>query len=125
MFGFDLADWSGLRDALDKCDLSPSESTDVNTDWERWRDLFLEVAAEFIPHKTFKRRNSPSWVDGEVKRLLSKKDSCRKRAKSSSCPKLWEKFRNLRRRAKSLLKSKRTQYFQSLPSMLKWNSKKF
>ena len=125
VFNFDRADWSGLRDALDKCDLSPSESTDVNTDWERWRDLFLEVAAEFIPRKTFKRRNSPPWVDGEVKRLLSKKDSCRKKAKSSSCPKLWEKFRNLRRRAKSLLKSKRTQYFQSLPSMLKWNSKKF
>ena len=124
VFNFHLADWSGFLDGLDKCNLSPNESTDVNTDWERWRNIFLEVATEYIPRKTFKRRNSPPWVDGEVKRLLSKKDSCRKKEKKLSCPKLWEKFRNLRRRAKSLLKVKRMQYFQSLPSMLKSNSRK-
>ena len=125
VFNFHLADWSGFLDALDKCNLSPNESTDVNTDWELWRNIFLDVATEYIPRKTLKRRNSPPWVDGEVKRLLSKKDSCRKKAKKLSCLKLWEKFRNLRRKAKSLLKVKRMQYFQSLPSMLKSNSKKF
>ena len=113
VFNFHLADWSGFLDALDKCNLSLNESTDVNTDWERWRNIFLDVATEYISRKTFKRRNSPPWVDGEVKRLLSKKDSRKKKAKKLSCPKLWQKFRNLRRRAKSLLKVKRMQYFQS------------
>ena len=78
VFNFHLADWSGFLDGLDKCNLSPNESTDVNTDWERWRNIFLEVATEYIPRKTFKRRNSPPWVDGKVtssfeKRFMQKK----------------------------------------------------
>jgi hypothetical protein len=58
--------WSGLQYKIDKCNLSPSECTDVNIDWERWKDLFPEAAAEFIQHKAFKQCNSPPWVDGEV-----------------------------------------------------------
>ena len=53
------------------------------------------------------------------------KDSCRRKAKRTSCPRLWEKFRILRRSAKSLVRAKRTQYFHSLPSLLRSNSKKF
>ena len=38
---------------------------------------------------------------------------------------LWEKFRDLRRAAKTLVRTKRREYFQKLPSLLKSNSKKF
>jgi hypothetical protein len=125
VFNFHLADWNGLQRALDQYVLSPSKSTDINTDWEQWKDFFLSVAAEHIPLKTFKRRNTLPWFDGEVRRLLSKKDSCRRKAKRTSCPRLWEKFRILRRLAKPLVRAKRTQYFHSLPSLLRSNSKKF
>ena len=88
VFHFHLADWSGFLDALDKCNLSPNESTDVNTDWERWRNIFLDVnATEYIPRKTFKRRNNPPWV--EVKRLLSLKYSCRKGQKDYHVQNFW------------------------------------
>ena len=122
----ELSDWDGLRNALVNHTTFPSnQSTDVNTDWERWKGLFLRVATEYIPLKSFKRRNSPPWIDGEVKRILSKKDNCRKRAKRDASPRLWEKFRELRRSAKTLIKAKRTEYFQKLPSLLKSSNKKF
>ena len=67
VFNFKLADWDGLRNALVNHTTFPSnQSTDVNTDWERWKGLFLRVATEFIPLKSFKRSNSPPWIDGEV-----------------------------------------------------------
>ena len=88
VFDFHRADWNGLYHALNHSNLSPNESSDINDDWKRWKDLFLGVAAEFIPLKTFKRRSSPPWIDSEVRRLLSKKDSCRKKAKLSSCANL-------------------------------------
>ena len=125
VFNFHLADWNGLQRALGQYDLSPSKSTHINTDWQQWKDFFLSVAAEHIPLKTFKRRNTPPWFDGEVRRLLSKKDSCRRKAKRTLFPRLWEKFCILRRSAKSLVRGKRTQYFHSLPSLLRSNSKKF
>ena len=125
VFDFHHADWNGLYHALNHRNLSPNESSDINGDWERWKDQFLSVAADYIPLKTFKRRNSPPWIDGEVRRLLSKKDSCRKKANRSSSANLWEKFRELRRATKKLVRTKRRQYFQKLPSLLKSNSKKF
>ena len=125
VFDFHHADWNGLYHALNHINLSPNESSDINTDWKQWKDLFLGAAADYIPLKTFKRRSSPPWIDGEVRRLLSKKDSCRKKAKLSSSANLWEKFRDLRRAAKTLVRTKRREYFQKLPSLLKSNSKKF
>ena len=107
MFDFQHADWNGLRRALNNCNLLPNESTDIKVDWERWKNLFLALSAEYIPVKSFKRRGSPPWIDSEVRRLPSKKDSCRKKAKNMSYPSLWEKFRQLRRAAKSLLRTKR------------------
>ena len=125
VFDFQHADWHGLQRALNNCNLSPSKSTNINVDWERWKNLFLGVSAKYIPMKTFKRRGTPPWIDSEVRRLLSKKDSCRKKAKKMSCSRLWEKFRELRRAAKSLVRRKRIQFFQKLPLLLQSNSKKF
>ena len=124
---FRLADWGGLREALSCLDLAPTETanTDIDTDWERWKDLLLSAANDFIPRETFKRRHTPPWIDGEVKQVLKKKGSCRRKAKRKSCPELWEKYKELRRLSKSLICAKRTQYFQSLPNLLKTNSKKF
>ena len=81
VFDFQRADWYGLQCALNNLNLSPDKSTDIDIDWERWKNLFLAISAEYIPVKTFKRRNTPPWIDNEVRRLLSKKDSCRKKAK--------------------------------------------
>ena len=125
VFDFQHADWHGLQRALNNCNLSPSKSTNINVDWERWKNLFLGLSAKYIPMKTFKRRGTPPWIDSEVRRLLSKKDSCRKKAKKMSCSRLWEKFRELRRAAKSLVRRKRIQFFQKLPLLLQSNSKKF
>ena len=54
VFNFHLADWSGFLDALHKCNLSPNESTYVNTDWERWRNIFLDM----LPLNTYHAKYS-------------------------------------------------------------------
>ena len=57
--------------------------------------------------------------------MLMKKDSCRKKAKRMLCPKIWGKFRELWRAVKSLICSKRKQFFQTLPGLLRLSNKKF
>jgi hypothetical protein len=42
-----------------------------------------------------------------LKHLLQKKDSCRRAAKQKSCSSLWEKYRELRRKTKSIIYAKR------------------
>lgn len=57
-----LADWDGLTEALTRVDLLPSDisDADVEADWQRWKDLLQGAAADHIPSKKVKKRNTPS-----------------------------------------------------------------
>ena len=64
VFNFKLADWDGLRNALVNHTTFPSnQSTDVNTDWERWKGLFLRVATEYIPLKYIVQKEQLTFLD--------------------------------------------------------------
>ena len=126
VFDFHLADWDTLHETLNHLDLSPdTTSDDINADWLQWKGLFLGAAAKHIPQKSFKRRSTPPWLDGEVKHLLNRKNWFRRNAKRRLCSKLWEKYRELRRVTKYVITNKRKQFFESMPALLKSSSKKF
>ena len=125
VYDFSRADWNALLNSLNNADLCPLTQTDVNDDWLRWKNLFLDTVTKYIPQRLLKRRSSPPWIDKEVKCLLRKKDLCRKKAKHNLCHALWQKYRDLRRKSKSMICDKRKQYFQTLPNLLRSSSKKF
>ena len=81
VYDFSRADWNALLNSLNNADLCPLTQNDVNDDWLRWKSLFLDAVTKYIPQRLLKRRNSPPWIDKEVKCLLRKKDLCRKKAK--------------------------------------------
>ena len=74
VFDFHQVDWDSLHETLNHLDLSPDiTSDDINADCLQWKGLFLSAAAKHIPQKSFKRRSTPPWFDGEVKHLLNRK----------------------------------------------------
>ena len=81
VFDFKRADWNGLQNKLRFSNLSPTDHSnlDLDADWEKWKNTFLNAAAE---RKSLKKNSSPPWFDGEIKHLINKKDFCRKRANS-------------------------------------------
>ena len=99
-------------------------SIGIDSDWQQRMDLFLGAVADHIPVKTFKRKDTPPWLDNEIKRLLKKKETARRKAKKTGNPKIHEKFRALRRQAKKLIAEKPKEWLQGLPNLLKSNSKK-
>lgn len=141
------ADWESLFKTLSSIDLSPSivsdeidsnnpdkfslnfnlnsNPGDIDKDWQRWCDRFMDAVHRHIPTKVMKKRKSPPWLDNEIRHLLNKKETARRKAKKSSRINLWENFRDLRRSCKSLLSRKRKEFFQSLPSLMKSNTKRF
>jgi hypothetical protein len=123
VFDFQHADWNALHKTLSHLDLALGDSTNIDADWTKWKDLFLGAAAKHIPKKNFKRCTTPLWIDGEVKHLLQKKDCCRRAAKQKSCSSLWEKYRDLRHKTKSIIYAKRKKFPESLPALLR--TKKF
>ena len=108
VYNYRLANWNGLLETLRLTDLSRSAtSTDIYSDWQQWLDLLLGAVADNIPVKSFKRKNTPPWLDNEVKHLLKKKETARRKAKKSGRLNFHEKFRALRRQTKKLLAEKR------------------
>ena len=139
------ADWEGSFKSLSSINLSSSiasyesdghnsskptnnsnnlktNSADIDSDWQRWCDCFMDAVYRHIPTKVIKKRKSPPWFDGETRHLLNKKETARRRAKRNPNSNIWENFRDLRRACKSLLSRKRKEFFQNVP---KSNPKKF
>ena len=84
VFDFQHADWNALHETLSHLDLAPGDSTNIDADWTKWKDLFLGAAAKHILNIFFKRKT-----------------------KQKSCSSLWEKYRELRRKTKSIIYAKR------------------
>ena len=56
----------------------------------------------------------PPWIDGEALHAIKKKQSLRKRALQKDSPSLWEKYRQLRKDVKYLIRSKRITYLKDI-----------
>lgn len=62
--------FDSLRDSLPCLPFEVGVSTDVNEHWSNWKDLFWNAVKEHIPIKTVGDKNSPPWIDGEVRHLI-------------------------------------------------------
>ena len=67
---------------------SSNSASDINDDWNLWRDTFLEMADEHIPRKIVKGRYNPRWITPAIISLIKKKETTRRkvRRKEFRCP---------------------------------------
>ena len=105
-------------------DIVPSED-DIDIAWTKWSNTFLAVLNTFIPRKQTSRSFIAPYFTSEIVHLLHQKETTRKRAKKLDSVAIWEKFRDLRRRAKTLIKSRKRDYIKNLAESLPTNPKKF
>ena len=105
--------------------MSSDSVSNINDDWTLWRGTFLATADNFIPKKTRKGRYHPPLLTGEILHMLKRKETLRWkliRVKRSS---LLEKYKNLRRKRKNLIKLSLENFFASLSDYISSNPKLF
>ena len=56
---------------------------DLDLDWSLWKEKFMSTADKFIPKRKIKDRNSPPWIDAEIRHLLNKKETIRRKLRSN------------------------------------------
>ena len=71
-----------------------------------------------------KDANGPPWIDKEVLLLIKKKNRTLRKAKLKDSVNLWERFRELRRQVKKMVKFKKRSHLTKLSSSLRDNSRK-
>ena len=98
---------------------------DLDTDWSLWKEKFISIVDQFIPKRKIKDRNSPPWINAEIRHMLNKKETIRRklRTNSSNCRK--QSYRNARSLIKSLIKESRSSYFDKVGAEIDTNPKRF
>ena len=126
VYNYNKGDFAVLRESLKLLlltDIVLSED-DIDIAWMTWSNTFLAVVSTFIPRKQTCRSYIPPYFTSEIVHLLHPKETTRKQAKKLDSVAIWEKFRDLRRRAKTLIKSRKRNYIKNLAESLPINPKK-
>ena len=124
-YDFKNGNFDSLRDSLTRLPFEVAASADVNEHWSNWKDLFLTAVKEHIPIKTVGDKNSPPWIDGEVRHLIRKKYAALKKFRLNKSPERKLKLRKLSQNIKYLLRSKHRQYLAKIEASFKDNPKEF
>ena len=117
VYDYRSGDFDGLRGALEALNLCNliQDTDDINLDWTYWKDAFMSAVSDFIPTKKIKGKNTPPWITSEIIHALWKKEAARSKLKKSPTDHQRQKYRELRTKAKILI---REIYFSSLDSDL-------
>ncbi|CAB3991882.1 Hypothetical predicted protein, partial [Paramuricea clavata] len=129
VYDYNRADFEKMNRTFESIEFEfsdPTSMSDINENWNLWRDTFLAVADECIPTKIVKGRYNPPWLTGEIKSLIKKKETLRRKIRrGTNSAALVQKYKNLRRTSKRLIKESREKFFGSLSEALPSNPKLF
>ena len=128
VYNYKNGDFDSLRATL-RClpqlDLVENESDIIDSVWTKWKDLFLATVNKHIPKIKAKTSCKPPYIIEDIIHALNKKETLRKRAKSTNSSSLWDRYRELRRSIKNMIRSKDREYISSLASSVKEKPKEF
>ena len=71
------------------------ETNDVDIYWSQWKDLFLGEVQKCVPVKVIQDKNSPPWIDGEVRHIMRKKYRALKKYRDNRTEERKRKHRSL------------------------------
>ena len=112
VFDYNRGNFNELRATLETVDLSGAveSAVDTNHGWLKWKDLFLSCVRGSIPVKTISNVNNPPWINGEIINAIRKKETVRRKLKTSPTDVLRNKFKALRSKVKRLITESRCQF---------------
>ena len=91
----------------------------------KWCDMFLKAVDEYIPKHCIKNSYDHPWIDKELLQLIRRKNTQRKKLKKFPNQVNVDKYKNLRRLTKQLIKKKKKNYSGKLAESLHENPRRF
>ena len=125
VYNFKKADWSGLKELLSRTpwDLAFVHN-DVNESLSIWCDLFFSAVNEPIPKCTRRNTSDHPWIHSELLKKIKKKNIQRKKALRTNAPRDGEKFKQLRRETKQMIRKKKRRISPTSYETLCWKTRR-
>ena len=85
VFDYNRENFNELCATLEAVDLSGAveSAVDINHGWLKWKELFLSCVGGSIQVKTISNVNNPPWINGEIIHAIRKKETVRRKLKTS------------------------------------------
>ena len=99
------------------CDLDLDEilvRDDIRASWSNLKNTFLNIMESCIPKAVLPTRHNLPWLNKEIVQLIRKRNLLFRRAHKSGNRDDQEKFKQLRKRVVSKLRSAKTKFFTNL-----------
>ena len=129
VYDFPKGNIIGLRNKLVNEDVLLScisdSHEDLDLDWSLWKEKFMSTADKFIPKRKIKDRNSPPWINAEIRHLLYKKETIRRKLRSNQNNHLKQSYRDIRALIKRQIQESRSSYFDKVGAEIDTNPKRF
>ena len=71
----------------------------------------MSAVSDFIPTKKIEGKNTPRWITSDIIHALQKKEAARTKLKKSPTDRQQQKYRQLRKTAKTLIRESHEIYF--------------
>ncbi|CAB4035733.1 Hypothetical predicted protein [Paramuricea clavata] len=125
VFDYGKGNFDELRNFLTRYPINVTPTDSINDDWEQWKDTFLTTVRRYIPIRTVKDKNSPPWIDKEVRQLIRKKYKVLKQYRRNKSADRKRKLRSVTQQIKYLIRSKHRGYLAKIESSFCDNPKLF
>ena len=128
---FDKGDYESMRSKLDLIDWSQvlleNEETNVDTQWNIFKDIYNDIVATFVPIKTNKNEtsNKKGKYNKEILTAVKKKHRLWQRFIETKSGEKYIEYAKARNKAKGLIRSFQTNINKKIAQDIKTNPKRF
>ena len=117
------ADFPAPRRAQPETSLDITLTGSIDDCWMQWKDKFLSIVTSFVPIKTIQDTNSPPWIDGEVRHLISKKHTALRKYRKNKTADSKTKPRTPCQQIKYAIRAKHNPHLAKIEASLNENPK--
>ena len=112
---FDRCDFNVLRNKVNAVDWNSLQDNNIDTYANNIHSTVMSLATECIPNKHVRVRPvEPAWINSKIKRYIRKRKRAYKRAKRTNVANDWIKFKTLRNKTISEIRSSKKSFMTPL-----------
>ena len=116
---YDRCDFNVLRDKVNAVDWNSLQDNNIDTYANNIHSTVMSLATECIPNKHVRVRPvEPAWIYSKIKRYIRKRKRAYKRAKRTNVANDWIKFKTLRNKTISEIRSSKKSFYDTIAAKL-------
>ena len=111
---FENADFDKANELIAAAKLEEFPCDDINERVKLWQETFMAIMHKCVPTKTLGKRRNPPWLTGSIVRHIRKRNLLFQKAKRGNRASDHAKYRQMRNKIITLIRSAKRQYFAML-----------